>query len=153
MQRVSTNLTTFLKLAVPTVWIVFFTTLLIAILLVDKQTLPFLTTTSFRLGYIIVYLIFFAFLYMTVMQLKRLELGEENYLVSNYFKTYKMIYSDIESIRILPLWRFKIMTIRLKAKSSFGKKLHVLLSSHLYELFLENHPKTAEILNELTVKE
>lgn len=150
MQRVSTNLTIVLKLFLPTVWFVFFTTFLGVIFLINEQTLPAVTTTSFRLTYILFYLIFLAFLYFTVLRLKRVEMGPEFYYVSNYIKTYKLIYQDIESVNIIPIGKWKIITYKLVAKSSFGKKITFLANSELYNIFLNSQPEVANYLDEIT---
>jgi len=150
MQRVSSNFTVFFKLFLPTVWIVFFTIFTISILTIDSQTLPFLTSPVFKYPFLIMYLLFFALIYFTIMQLKRVEMGAEYYYVSNYLKTYRLVYEDIDSISIIPLFRVEIITFRLKAKGSFGKKITFLASKQLYELFLESQPEVASLLKSVT---
>ena len=96
MQRVSSNLTVFFKLFLPTVWIVFFTIFTISIFTIDGQSLPFLTSPVFKYPFLLVYLIFFALIYFTIVQLKRVEMGSDCYFVSNYLKTYRLVFEDIE---------------------------------------------------------
>ena len=119
MQRVSSNLTVFFKLFLPTVWIVFFTIFTISIFTIDGQSLPFLTSPVFKYPFLLVYLIFFALIYFTIIQLKRVEMGIDCYFVSNYLKTYRLVYEDIESVSIIPLGRLQVITFRFKAKGSF----------------------------------
>ena len=146
MQRISTNLTVFLKLFLPTAWIVFFTVFTVAIFTIDEQSLPFLTSPIFKYPFLIMYLLFLALLYFTVMQLKRVEIGQDCYYVSNYFKTFRLIYDDIESVSIIPLFRLQIMSFRLKAKGSFGNKITFLASRQLYTIASEMYPNVADAL-------
>ena len=150
MHRVSSNLTIFLKIFIPTVWFVFFTTILITIFTVSDQTLPALTTPGFKTGYVIFYLVVFSILYFTIFQLKRVEFGSDHYIVTNYLKTYKLIYDDIDTIHTNNLGRFILFTFKLKAKSSFGNKITFLASRQLYEIFLQAHPETEVKLSSLT---
>ncbi|MCZ2101436.1 MAG: hypothetical protein LC107_07870 [Chitinophagales bacterium] len=149
MHRVTSNLTIFFKIFIPTVWIVFFTSILITIFTISSQTLPVLTTTSFKIGYTIFYVIFLLFLYFTVFQLKRVELGPEYYIATNYFRTYKLIYDDIEEITTTSLGRFILVKFKLKAKSSLGRKIYFLASKQLYEIFMNSHPEVEAYLSTL----
>jgi hypothetical protein len=150
MQRVSSNFTVFFKLFLPTVWIVFFTIFTISIFTIDGQSLPFLTSPVFKYPFLLAYLIFFALIYFTVIQLKRVEMGTDCYYVSNYLKTFRLVYEDIESVSIIPLFRLQVMTFRLKARGSFGKKITFLASKQLYELFLQSNVDVATYLKSIT---
>lgn len=153
MHRISSNLTILLKIFIPTVWVVFFTTILIVIFTVNSQTLPVLTSTGFRIGYVIFYVIFLTIIYFSIFQLKRVEFGEDSYIVTNYLKTYRLIYEDIEQVNITELGRLKLIKLKLKAKGSFGKTISFLASSKLYEIFMHSHPNVEEIFNSLILNE
>ncbi|MFN8339793.1 MAG: hypothetical protein U0T36_12325 [Saprospiraceae bacterium] len=150
MHRVSSNFTVFFKLFLPTVWIVFFSIFTISLFTVDEQTLPFLTSPAFKYPFLIAYLIFFALIYFTIMQLKRVELGTDCYYVSNYIKTYRLIYEDIDSIKIFPIGRLELFTFQLKAKGSFGNKIVFLASKQLMEMFRQSHPDLDQYFKEIT---
>ncbi|MBK8669089.1 MAG: hypothetical protein IPN89_06315 [Saprospiraceae bacterium] len=149
MQRVSSNLTIFFKLFLPTAWIVFFTVFTALLFIVDDQQLPFLTSPVFKYPFLFLYLMFFALLYFTIIQLKRVEMGPDSYVVTNYFKTYRLIYEDISSIHIIPLGRLQIVTFRLKSKGKIGNKITFLASKHLFQSFLESHPEVDQQLKKL----
>ena len=85
MQRVSSNLTLFFKMFLPTMWIVFFGTFGLAIFVTDSSQIPLLTSTTFKYSFLIFYLLFFGILYYTLIPLKRVEMGKEYYIVSNNF--------------------------------------------------------------------
>lgn len=149
MQRVSSNSTVFFKLFIPTAWIVFFTTFTAALFLIDGRSLPFLTSPVFKYPFLLGYILFFIILYYTVMQLKRLEMGPEHYYVSNYLKSFRLVYDDIEKISIIPIGRLQLVTFILKAKGSFGKKITFLASKQLYELFMKANPDVETKLKSL----
>lgn len=150
MHRVSSNFTVFFKLFLPTVWIVFFTIFTISLFTVDEQTLPLLTSPVFKYPFLAAYLLFFALIYFTIMQLKRVELGPDCYYVSNYLKTYRLIYDDIESIKTFSLGRLELVTLKLKAKSSFGNKIVFLASKQLMDIFRKSHPNLDQYFKEIT---
>lgn len=83
------------------------------------------------------------------MQLKRVELGPDSYYVSNYLKSFRLVYEDIEKISIIPIGRLQLVTFRLKAKGSFGKKITFLASKQLYELFMKANPEVETTLKPL----
>ncbi len=149
MQRVSSNLTIFFKLFVPTVWGVFFSIFTLTLFIIDENTLPFLTSPVFKYPFLAAFLFFFTLIYFTLLQLKRVEMGPEYYIVSNYFKTFRLIYEDIVKIDIIPLGGLQVVTFRLRAKGSFGKKITFLASKNLYESFLQEHPEVATFLDNL----
>lgn len=140
MQRVSSNLTVFFKLFLPTAWIVFFGTFTAAIFLTENTQIPFLTAPVFKFSFLGIYLFFLILLYFTLIQLKRVELAPDFFVVSNYFKTFRLQYDDIETISIIPFFRLKIITFTLKARGSFGRKITFLASSFLWDNFLTGHP-------------
>ena len=152
MYRVSSNSTVFFKLFIPTVWFVFFSTFTASLFLASDEQLPFLTSPVFKYPFLAAFLIIFALLYFTLMSLKRVELGDEAYIVTNYLKAYRLIYDDIEKITIIPLFRLQIVIFRLRAKSSFGKKIVFLASKFLYDHFMQTHPAVASKLAEKTNK-
>lgn len=134
-------------------WIVFFTIFTAAIFIISEQTLPFLTSWHFKLPYLCFYLLFLWLIYTTIMQLHRVEMGADCYYVSNYFKTYRLIYEDIDHIRTIPLGRLMYVTIVLKDKSSLGKKITFLASKNLLELFLKSEPKAGEKIKSLMMSD
>ena len=150
MHRVSSNLTVFFKFFLPTVWIVFFGTFTAAIFMTDNTQLSFLTTPLFRFSFLGAYLFFLILIYFSVVQLKRVEMGAEHFIVSNYFKTYRLRYEDIESVSIIPFFRLSIITFRLRARSSFGKKITFLASTFLWNNFLSTHPEVDETFSKLS---
>lgn len=145
-QRVSSNMTIFLKLFLPTAWIVFFALFTLSIFIVDEVSLPFLTSPVFKYPFLAAFLFFFLLIYKTIMQLKRVELGEENYIVSNYFRTVRFQYRDIHSIDVIPIGRFYLVTFNLIAPGSFGKRMYFLASKSLWNLCLTEFPAIKQVI-------
>ncbi|MBK9736617.1 MAG: hypothetical protein IPO92_17320 [Saprospiraceae bacterium] len=149
----SSNLTLVLKLFLPTLWIVFFSTFTIALFITDEEDLPFLTSPYFKYPFLVIFLIFLTLLYITFLKLKRIEMGPECYYVSNYLRTFRLIYDDIENINSINLGRFRWVTFYLKAKGSFGKKITFLINKQLFEIFLAEHKEVNQkfpILSNIT---
>ncbi len=147
MQRVSSNLTLFLKLFLPTVWIVFFTTFGTMLFIIDEYKLPFLTSPYFKYPYILFFVLFLTLLYFTFIQLKRVEMDGQFYYVSNYMKTFRLVYDDIEKVDKMKLGPLMWVTYKLKAKGSFGKKITFLANNQLYNMFMNDHPEIAKLLD------
>ncbi len=151
IQRVSSNSTLFFKMFFPIGWSVFFAAFIMAIFIIDKETLPFLTSPLFKYPFTLAFLLFFFLFYKTFMQLCRVEMAPDYYIVSNYFKSYRLIYEDIESIDEIKLGRISWVTLRLKARGSLGNKISFLRSNNLYRIFSKDNPTVGEQLASKTV--
>lgn len=137
-KRISSSLTLFFRIFVPVFWIVFFGAFTIG-LLVTSQLPPVLDNVYFRVGLVIFYISGLAVLYFTLLRLKRVEIDPNFVYVTNYLKTYRYPFHNIESVRETNLYVFYLATIRFKEKGSFGKKIH----------FIESRVKFLNILDEI----
>ena len=146
MRRISSSATLFLKIFLPTFWLVFFGALTIAILISGDGKDPILGNWIFKGGI----LTFFAFgaliLYYTFMQLKRVEFDREYLYVTNYFKTVRYPLDDIEFISETNLGLFHLGHIRLKAAGVFGRKINFLQSRQKFEDFIKADPAMVSYL-------
>ncbi len=140
MVRVSSNFTIVLKLFIPTAWITFFGLMTVAFLFVDNGFLPFGGGPVVRFGFLTIFLFFLALIYFFLLPLKRVDMGKDGIYVSNYFKTYRYQFLDIESISEQDLLFRKLGTIKLKQKGKFGKKIRFLVSPVHYRDFINDHP-------------
>ena len=147
MQRVSSNLTLALKIFLPTVWVTFFGLFTIAILFAENANLPFGGGNFIRVGFLVGFLLFLLLMYVSVLRLKRVEFGDDGIYISNYFKTYRYKYIDIESIKESDYLILKIAVIKLKEKGQLGLKLPFVISSVHYDDFIKNHPSYFEHLS------
>ena len=149
MQRISSNATLFLKIFIPTLWIVFFGLFSVAIWLVDVPYFGPLPAMWLKLGLTLFLVLGIGFFYLTLLQLKRVELDELYVYASNYFNTYRYPYHNVEKITERDLALFHIVRIHLKTPGKFGKKMTFLLDETMFKDFLEQHPETAVSIAEL----
>ncbi len=146
MQRISSNFTIVFKIFLPTLWISFFSLFSVALFLRSSEELDILSTMEFKITFAVCFIIFFILLYFTVMKLKRVEMDREFFYVSNYFKTYRYRYEDIEKISENDFLLFHTLKIHLRKKGKLGKKITVLLDKFLYQNFIKEHPDLFEHL-------
>ena len=139
-QRISSNATLLLKIFIPTLYITFFGLFSVAVLFSDRSYLPFGGAALTRIVIPVVFLVFLALMYFTVLRLKRVDLGQDGIYVSNYFKTFRYAYKDIQGIAEKDYGLFNVGTITLKEKGKFGKKIYFLISKIHYQNFIEKHP-------------
>jgi hypothetical protein len=141
MQRVSSNLTIFFKLFVPSVYITFFGLVSIMFLVIDPGDFPLAGNPFIKYGVISVYLFFVVLIYFTLMSLKRVEFGDGHLIVSNYFKTFRYRFEDVERMYEYNLGLFTIVTIVMKAKTKMGRKIRFLAQMKYFNDYLEAHPQ------------
>lgn len=139
MQRVSTNATLFLKIFVPTFWIVFFGAVTLAVWTNKAAFFGNIPAGPFRWGVLFFFVSGLAVFAFTLMRLKRVEFSPEHIFVTNYFKHFRYSFQDVSSLHESSFLFLKIVTIELKASGSFGKRFTFVASTRLYEDFwLEN---------------
>ena len=135
MVRLSSNLTLFFKLFIPTGWVSFFGLFTLVIFVVDTTDKPLLASTVFRLSFLAFFLIFFAIIYFTIFQLKRVEHKEGDIYVTDYFKTIKLPIENIHRISTLNLIIFKVVWFHLKTKGVFGKRIPFIAKKSNFKSF------------------
>lgn len=147
--RVSTNFTLFLKLFLTPFWAVFFGLFTLFVLFYTQSEILFLQNPLFKGVIFTVYALFFVLFYFTLWQLRRVELGEQEYLVSDYFNTYRLIYEDIDVISESSIFKWTLVGIHLKGKGKLGRKIYFLANKDLYSRFFDQHPETRKIWTSL----
>ena len=139
--HVSTSASLFLKLVFPTVWMVFFTTLLIGSLFSDYDFFGPFPARTFQLGLALFILIGVSILYWMVLRLKRVDMDKESFYVTNYFKSYRYTYDSLENIKERDYAVILVVDLFLKEPGSFGKKMTFVASRNRYKAFVEKHPE------------
>lgn len=132
--QLSSNWTLLFRLFIPTLWFAFFGTFLIAVLRADKSQ----TDTS--VNYLLYGLIFFVLAFLiifryTLFRLKRIDTDETHIYVSNYFKSARYLFRDIESITVSKGILFNYGTLNLRGSGIFGDKIIFLASAPRLEVF------------------
>lgn len=122
MLRLSSNLTLFFKLFIPTLWLTFFGMILIGVLLIGSDD-PFLSSTVFKIGYAAFYLFFATIIFFTILPLKRVEYQDDLFYATNYFKSIRFNPEAIDRISHINLGILSVYKIRLKNKSTLGRTI------------------------------
>jgi len=135
MQRLSSNLTLFLKLFVPTGWLSFFGLFALVIFVVDTTDKPLLASFYFRVGFMAFFVIFLTLIYFTLFQLKRVETEGGYVFVTDYFKTIRFPLENINNISTLNLGLFKVVWLHLKTKGIFGKRIPFIAKKSSFNAF------------------
>ncbi len=149
MQRISSNATLFLKIFIPTIWMVFFSAFTVAIWSADVPYFGPIPAIWMKLGLTAFLVLGATFFYLTLIQLKRVEMDELYVYASNYYNTYRYPYHNVEKITERDLMLFHIVRIYLKVPGKFGKKLTFLLDEAMFKDFLAKYPDVAVTLAEL----
>lgn len=137
-KRVSSSLTLFFALFVPVFWIVFFGAFTVAVFIYSDEMAVF-NSIYFRVGMLVFFLSGVVFLYFTLLRLKRVEVDQDFVYATNFLKTYRYPYHNISRVSETNLILFRLCTIYLVQKGSFGKKIHFLESRYKFEKALEEY--------------
>lgn len=139
MQRVSSNLTLFFKLFVPTFWIVFFGAVTLALWLNKEDFYGDLNGGALRIGALFFYLSGLVLYYFSLLPLKRVEMDPLFVYVTNYFQNYRYPWHNIEALEDSAFLNFKVVRITLKSPGKFGKHIRFIASNKLYREFCTTH--------------
>ena len=146
MHRVSTNLTLFYKFFIPVFWIVFFGALSIAALAYSFDYVGNIPARNFRIGMVLFYLSGLLLLAFTLMRLKRVEADEHYFYITNYFKTARYPFHNIERVEESKIFFFRTAFIYFKEPGLFGKRIFFVPSNYRFQEFWDTHPELKEEL-------
>jgi hypothetical protein len=139
-RQLSTSWTLALRIFLPTLWIAFFGTFLVAVTFSDKGHIGTLPVSYLRLG-LMVFIAIFAFVFWkTLLKLRRIDADKEYVYVTDYFKNRRYPHADVEKIEFSSGFLFKYATLVLKGSGFFGNRIMFLASTKRLELFLEDNP-------------
>ncbi len=154
MQHVSSSLTLFYKYGLTTGYIVFFGTMTLAFWFIDDvKVIAGLPLPLFRLILSGFFLCMVLFLYWSVMRIKRVEMDEHFFYVTNYFKNVRYPYHQIEKVVEKDFLLFKTIHIYLKQAATFGKKISFVSSRDRFDEFLKEHPEVVAQLQGFSLQE
>ena len=149
MRQLSSNWTMAFGIFFPTLWIAFFGTFLIAILLSDKPAVGAWSMTSLRFGLTAFVAIFIFIFWKTVFRLKRIDADHESVYITNFFKAVRYPHADIEKIELDKGFIFTLGTVVLRGQGRFGQRVLFLCSRRRLEIFLEENPQLKDWLVEI----
>jgi hypothetical protein len=146
MERISSNLTLVYKFVLPIFWIIFMGGTTVAILFSKFAGVGNTSPLAVRGVMLFVFLSGVAFLALTLMRLKRIEVGHEGVYVTNYFKNVRYSFTDVDGITVTSLIFFSVATLHLKGRGSFGRSLTFIPSRSRFYTFFEENPGLKERL-------
>jgi len=149
MDRVSSQLTIFLRIALPTIWLTTILSLVVLLAVAVSGKAQVFSNPIVLAGLVFVLASGIAFIYFFLWRFYRVDMDERYVYVSDYFKTYKYSFHDIESIKGSSWAPTRVFTIKLKSKGSFGKEIQFLASQKLWNDFVNEHP---EVMRNLYIK-
>lgn len=139
MKQVSSSLTLVLKIAYPILWGIFWGCLSLVFLLKNDIYFGPMPLGAFRVSISIFFVSSMAIIYWTFGRLKRVEMDEEFVYVSNFWKTARYPWHNIESITETTRV-YRTINISFKTPGVFGKQIFFLPSKR-YRLFKDAHPQ------------
>lgn len=149
MQHVSSSLTLFLKYALPVACAVFFGSMTLAFWFTSGvkaiADVPILTFRLIITGFFIILMLL---LYISVMGIKRVEMDDHFFYVTNYFKNVRYPYHQIDKVEEKDFGFFKIIKIHLKQSATFGKVITFIASRNRFDNFLKEHPEVVKQLEQ-----
>lgn len=153
MHNVSSQLTLFFKVFVPTIWISFFGTIGAFLLFTGDGQANNLTMTLGAPVFSIIILLFLligiGLLYFFFIRLKRVELDKNYLYATNYVKHYRYPFHNIDHLKINRFLWWRPTRVILKKPGKFGKRFTFLANNQL-EAFLDKNPMVAK---EILIKE
>lgn len=139
--RVSSSTTLIFNLFIPTVWIVFFGSFVLLIIIMGGNFSPVFYGILPRVILLLCYLVFLFFIARTLLRLKRVELTPDHFYVTNYFKTFRYQYEDLKRITEIDFLIMRFIVFRFKEKSSFGRRIFFIKRGRVWREFIETYPE------------
>lgn len=141
MQRLSSNSTLLLKVFFPTFWSIFFGALVLAFLFADYAGPVYLHSMGFKLGVLIFYIAGLTAIYFTIWRLKRIEIDDHFVYVTDYFKTARYPFHNIEEIKSSSFPFAQLGRIKLGTTGIFGKQLYFIHNKETFERIIISQPE------------
>lgn len=136
-KQLSSSLTLLWAVAVPTMWAAFFGIFTVAVFCAEREYYGFISSAILKvliplmlIGGLIVW-------YFTIMRFKRIDLDADFVYATNYIKTYRYPWHNIQDIVTKKGVLFNKGIITLKQGGKFGAKLPFLLSNRRWKEFVE----------------
>lgn len=138
MHRLSSNATLLLKIFLPTFWAIFFGALTLAFIFTDYQGPAYIKTLAFKLGVVGFYLLGLLAFYLTFWRLRRVEFDDHFVYITDYFKTARYPFHNIEVLKSMVYPFFNLGVLRLREKGIFGKKIYFIHKKEAFERIILN---------------
>lgn len=144
MQRVSSQLTIFLRIFIPTVWFTFIGSVVVLLVWAVRGKAGLLGNPFIWVGLLLILGCGYAVIHFFLWRLYRVDMDDQYVYISNYFKTYRYNFDDIDTITDSKTLPGRVFCIHLKAKGSLGQSIYFLASQVLWKDYLMSHDKVRE---------
>jgi len=112
----------------------------------DPETSPLFSSVQAKVIIGILFILFAILIYFTIFKLLRFDVGNEEFYISNYFKTYKYNFKDVESINTTNFLFINLLKINMRQKSSLGRTFNVLYKKAYWDQFAKNNSQIKPLL-------
>jgi len=148
-KQVSSSLTLFWRVAFPTMWVSFFSVFTLAVYLTDLPFYGGIPRRTMLIGIPLFLIIGLIIFFSTILKIKRIDMDEDFVYATNYLKTYRYPWHNIEKIDINERPIFSTGVIHLVKAGTSGKKILFLLSKNRWrDLLAINAYKLGDYLGE-----
>lgn len=148
-RQISSSLTFIFRLFIPAFWLSFFGAAAIASVFSDKLTFPGYSALATRLAlWGLLGSTFFIF-WKTFWRLHRIDVDEQYVFVTNFFKTARYKWVDVEKIELATSKGFAVSTLILRGEGIFGKNISFLISKNKLKAFLTEQPQLFDFFENL----
>lgn len=144
MQRLSSQLTLLLRIAIPTVWASAILALLVLLGWSVRGKAGLFGNPFVWIGIAVILGSGLALMKLIFWRYYRIDADDRFLYVSNYFRTYRYPHGEIESVKASTRLPGRSYTIRLRSKGYFGQKIRFLASPSLLADYLSTHPDLKE---------
>ena len=144
MYRISSNATLGLKIFIPTVWVVFFGAFTLAFLLGIGDSGPVLGSWLFKIAWTLGFFLVLGTIWLTLWKLRRVEVDTDFVYITDYFKTARYPFHNIEKVSSQSLGIFQLGVITYKVPGIFGKKSYFIQHRDRLLHVMANVPDFAE---------
>lgn len=144
MKRLSTSWTLMFRVFLPTLWLSFFIPFTIYLLFFDHSNAILHWGFSSILFFVLLSGVLIYFLSLS--KLRRVDVDDDFFYVSNYFKTVKFPYEMVEKIDETNIVAFRLFSLTLKKKGQLGKKIKFLESGKIFRDLISENPDRFEHL-------
>ncbi|HMW39524.1 MAG: hypothetical protein K1X68_12870 [Saprospiraceae bacterium] len=137
MTRISSAATLFFAVFLPVFWLVFFGSLTAGLFLVNIEDLDGTFFQFMRWIFLALFVLFAILIYRTILKLRRIDADEQYIYVSNYLRTIRIPYTQIDSLQSKSLSIRLLGKINLSHKGYFGSSITFICDEQKYLLLEE----------------
>ncbi len=137
MTRISSSSTLFFAVFVPVFWLVFFGSLTIGLLILKPEDLEFQYLGIIRWLFLFFFIVFGLVIYFTLLRLKRIDADDQYIYVTNYIKTIRIPFSQIEELSSKSLSLRLLGKLQLKHRGRFGTNIFFICEADRFDLLQE----------------